>query len=671
MGFLLNSMRNKLVLAFTTLIVLSVGVSVISVNIRLHQASENKIIEETRITANVLKEFRRTQLRYYSDATSALIGNNPQLRASLSEYNHNDDDLFGDVQLSETPEEISQKMEDIVREIALFQQSSVFIITNGAGKVLYQKGAKNLLEKDLSPLPVMQSALHGYELFTWWGKDSPVYQYLPEGTPAQEYKLVEVFLKPVVFGDDVTGVLIIGLDLTESLNQIKKITLSEIAVFQAGKLYGSSNMAYDQALEQLASRMDPEQEDAIYAFKHQDEDFLVLATHVTDGMREKIGSILIFRSKTEEMRFFTRLSDLLNVIGVLAVLTGVFFSLLISRGVTRSVKVLSEGADSVKNGNLDVHLVVESQDELGHLAQTFNAMVQGLKEKEHIKRTFKKYVSSSVVDELLKSNVTLGGEKKDVTIYFSDIVDFTSISEKLTPEQLILFLNNYLTHMTNLIEKEGGIVDKYIGDAIMAFWGAPLVVPNQARNACITALNQQARHDPLPVQQADHLAGFSTRIGIHSGEVIVGNVGSESRMDYTVIGDAVNIAARLESLNKYYGTQIIISENIFKALPIDEFLVRELDLTVLKGKSNVLRIYELLGMTQDVQSEQKELLAMFQEGLQLYRTQQFKAALDCFKNCLKRAPQDGPSHRFVEQCQNYLSHPPEPSWQGVQVMSQK
>jgi len=217
-------------------------------------------------------------------------------------------------------------------------------------------------------------------------------------------------------------------------------------------------------------------------------------------------------------------------------------------------------------------------------------------EKKYIRQTFSKFVSKSVVDELLKSpdKLKLGGEKKILTVMFSDIRGFTSISEKLTPEKLVEHLNHYLQAMTDMVFKYDGTLDKYVGDEIMAFWGAPIEMDNHALMACKCALEQmEVLHKMNENWRNEGKPELNIGIGINTGDMVVGNMGSSSRMDYTLMGDNVNLGARLEGTNKVYGTYIIISEFTYEHVK-DNVVVRELDLIKVKGKELPVKIYELL-----------------------------------------------------------------------------
>jgi len=216
--------------------------------------------------------------------------------------------------------------------------------------------------------------------------------------------------------------------------------------------------------------------------------------------------------------------------------------------------------------------------------------------RKWITSVFGKYVSPVVIDNLIKNpdKINLGGEKRNITIFFSDIRGFTSISEKLEPEELVHLLNDYLTEMTSIIIKSQGLVDKFMGDAIMAFWGAPLDQPDHAEMACLSSLEMMDKLRELQKKwKKEGIPSFDIGIGINSGDAIVGNMGSSNRFDYTAMGDNVNLASRLEDLNKTYGTNIIISENTYKIVK-DKFKTKKLDTVKVKGKEKSIVIYELL-----------------------------------------------------------------------------
>jgi adenylate cyclase len=258
-----------------------------------------------------------------------------------------------------------------------------------------------------------------------------------------------------------------------------------------------------------------------------------------------------------------------------------------------------------------------------------------------------------------------------MTVFFSDLAGFTTISESMTPRELVSVLNEYLTTMSEIIFRHGGVVDKYIGDAIMAFWNAPLEQPDHASLACLTALDQQDALRELQSRFAERkLPHIDFRVGINTGHMVVGNMGSAARMDYTVMGDAVNLASRLEGANKSFRSRIMISEFTYQKAR-DAIEVRPLDLIRVKGKTVPIQVYELVDRKGALTPDQKNAFGHYAEGLKLYHDRQFARAMDAFKKTLGLLPHDGPSRTYIERCETFIAFPPPPAWDGVFVMTTK
>lgn len=285
------------------------------------------------------------------------------------------------------------------------------------------------------------------------------------------------------------------------------------------------------------------------------------------------------------------------------------------------------------------------------------------KERKFIEGAFSRYVNKDVVQQIQKDPkmLMLGGAKHDLTIMFSDIAGFTTISEGFEPEELVGFLNEYLGEMTDIIMNYQGTLDKYEGDAIMAFWNAPIPQHNHALNACLAALENQKRLAELRQKWARAgMPEMKVRIGIHTGEAVVGNMGSKNRFNYTAVGDNVNLASRLEGINKQYGTYLMISQHTYEEVK-DKLICRELDDIRVKGKSKPVKIYELMTKKEGLTPELQKTLDTFAEGLKLYRNRQFseaKAKFETLKN-------DAPSLVFVKRCEVFIQSPPEDHWDGV------
>ncbi len=293
--------------------------------------------------------------------------------------------------------------------------------------------------------------------------------------------------------------------------------------------------------------------------------------------------------------------------------------------------------------------------------------------RNKVKGAFQQYVSVAVVDEMLRhpEKLQLGGERKFLTVLFSDIRGFTSISEKMESQDLVEFLNEYLTEMTEIVLKYDGTLDKYMGDAIMAIYGAPVEQEDHPARACTSALEMIARLRQLQsVWQAQGKPPIDIGIGLNSGLMTVGNMGSEKRFDYTVMGDNVNLGSRLEGINKQYGTNIILSEYT-DALVKEHFISRELDLVRVKGKEEPVRIYELVGQTGQVDVSTIQGMKYFEQGLEAYRDMRWKDAIERFNQALSLYQKDAAAQLYINRCMTYQKTPPPEGWDGVYTMKTK
>ncbi len=294
------------------------------------------------------------------------------------------------------------------------------------------------------------------------------------------------------------------------------------------------------------------------------------------------------------------------------------------------------------------------------------------RERARLKKAFQSYVAPEVVNQIIKQpdRLRLGGERRELTILFSDIRGFTSLSETLEPEALVGVLHEFLNPMSEIIVKHRGTLDKYLGDAIMALFGAPLLFPDHASRACRAALEMCATLKDLD-QEWSKQGRPTIRIGVglNSGVVAVGNMGSDRLFDYTAIGDNVNLASRLEGLNKYYNTEIIVSGGVVRLLD-GPFLLRELDLVQVKGKKEPVPIFELLGEGQPT-PELARFLELYQQGLTLFRARHWPESAQAFHAALNLMPHDGQVPRYLNLIQHFSVTPPPPDWQGVTVMTEK
>ena len=372
-----------------------------------------------------------------------------------------------------------------------------------------------------------------------------------------------------------------------------------------------------------------------------------------------------------------------------AILLAVGLMLLFARYLTRPLRTVAGAMrDIIATNDLSKRVAVEYHDEIGGLAQTFNLMVGELekaygqikgfafkavlaqKRELKIRNIFQKYVPKDVIERFFQNpEGMLIGENRTLAILFSDIRSFTTISEKLPPDELVNSLNRYFQTMVEIImDRHKGIVDKYIGDAIMALFGAPVMHEDDALASVMAGLEMR---DALDVfnekQKAAGFPEFHTGVGINFGEVTVGNIGTEKKMDYTVIGDNVNLASRLEGLTKYYHQGIIISESLHDRVK-DTVACRLLDLVTVKGKTQGVKIYSV---KRTLEAAEREGWAMNEAAMAAYTNREFAKAARMFEEVSRRLPGDFPSGQLRARCLQYEKDPPPANWDGAEVMTSK
>jgi class 3 adenylate cyclase len=366
------------------------------------------------------------------------------------------------------------------------------------------------------------------------------------------------------------------------------------------------------------------------------------------------------------------------VLTALAAALGLVFSVIVSAGLTRPVRHLLEGAQAVERGELDRTLAVTSQDEIGHLTMAFNRMIEQLRLKERIRETFGRYVDPRIVEGLISGPALAAeGERRVMTVMFCDVKGFVGVSEEMTPQGLVKVMNRYFSVMSAPIHEHGGIIDKYIGDAIMAYWGPPFTADgDQARFAGLAALGMLARVEPFRAELPGLLGlrnvpiSFDIRVGIATGEALVGSIGSDAMMNYTVMGETVNLASRLEGANKLYGGHILVSEaTVTAAGAALEF--REIDRVAVVGQSRAQSVYEITGRRGALTPNQIELRRRYAAGLAAYRNRSWEEARQAFAAALAAMPGDGPSLTMLKRIDTLAAEPPAENWDGAWYLDQK
>ncbi|MCK1540900.1 HAMP domain-containing protein [Bradyrhizobium sp. 147] len=367
-----------------------------------------------------------------------------------------------------------------------------------------------------------------------------------------------------------------------------------------------------------------------------------------------------------------------GVVTLLAAIVGFAFALLVSSGITRPVRLLLAGTREVEAGRFDKPIAVSTQDEIGELAAAFNRMIEQLRHNERIRETFGRYIDPKVVQGLIdRPEVAIEGQRRVMTIMFCDMSGFTSMSEGMTPRGLVKVMNHYFTVMSGHIRSNRGIIDKYIGDAIMSYWGPPFIEEDEQAMLAGLAAIEMADQVPALQKQLPDLLGIRAmpapcdlRIGIATGEVLTGSIGSELMMSFTVMGDAVNLASRLEAANKTYGTRILISQATAEAIGA-RLELREIDRLAVAGQSAPQAVFEVMGRASALTDAQASLRTHYAEGLSAYRARRFDDARAAFNAALEAVPGDGPSHTLLGRIAQFEVNPPDGGWDGAWRLEQK
>ena len=404
-----------------------------------------------------------------------------------------------------------------------------------------------------------------------------------------------------------------------------------------------------------------------------------------DEFNQKIDAIRrdmlaqVYVSTATIMRNQQRAIWISAIVTALAAILGLTVSIMISDGITRPVRRLLEGTRAVQAGQLNGSIDITTRDEIGQLTAAFNRMVEQLRRNERIRETFGKYIDPQIVEWLIDRPALSGaeGNRRVMTMLFCDMKGFTGLSEGVTPQGLVKLMNHYLSTMSAPIRKHKGIIDKYIGDSIMAYWGPPFTEDaDQARLACLAAIDMLGRVALMRAELPELLGvrfipnECDIRIGIATGEVLVGSIGSELMMSYTVMGDTVNLASRLEMANKIYGSHSLVSEATIAAAGT-AIEAREIDQLVVVGQTVAQKVFEIIGREGELNEKQLTMRSRYSEGLTAYRARNWDEARRAFQSALEVAPGDGPSMTLLRRIETFDANPPTEEWDGSWQLDHK
>lgn len=499
-------------------------------------------------------------------------------------------------------------------------KADLLIVTDAEGLVLADTRGVLRAGKSLAPLSVVAKAIDQEAAADVVVLDDAVYQ----------------LAAAPMLAPDMIGVLVAGFAVDDRLAaSLKRLSDAELSFIKKGKLFATTlDKRNAEALELSVGVLGARPELKLLAGERQ----ILLAAPLAPEV-----VVVIQRSWDQALEPLRQMQRLLYFIALAGFPAAILLGWLIAGGVTSGLARLAAATVEIAKGRYDIDIQVRSRDEIGQLGESFTKMVQGLREREKIRSVLRKAVSKEIAEALLaKGQIELGGEERSVTVLFSDIRSFTSISEELPPKELVAQLNEYFIGMARSIETHHGVIDKFVGDAIMALFGAPLGSDQDAANAVRSALGMIAALETLnQTRSRNGLKPWHNGIGLNTGSVIAGTMGSEDRWSYTVIGDSVNLASRLEGLTKHYGVRLIVSEATRQAAGT-AFNYRLLDHVVVKGRQEPVAIFEVLG-----EGKAPGWLADYSAGHAAAQRGDWDGAASCFGRVLEKQPEDAAAARFL------------------------
>jgi class 3 adenylate cyclase len=445
----------------------------------------------------------------------------------------------------------------------------------------------------------------------------------------------------------------------------------------------------DVAVNDLHHRLDEQDQLLLKLLDARDFDGVQRALAQADTLRAEFGRRIdairsdmltqVRYSATTVIRQQNQTIIISAVVTGIAAVLGFVFAMLVGSGITGPVLRLLEGTRQVEAGRLDHSISVTTGDEIGLLSAAFNRMIERLRQNQRVRETFGRYVDPRIAEGLLDQTALAAaeGQRRTMTVMFCDMKGFTTLSEGVTPQGLVKIMNLYLSTMSEPIHAHRGVIDKYIGDAIMAYWGAPFIEDaEQARLACLAAVDMiglvaRLRKDlPELLGVRAMPADCDIKIGIATGEALVGSIGSEYMMSFTVMGDNVNLASRLEGANKIYGTHCLISEATANACG-DVLERREIDRVVVIGQTRAETVYEIMGRKGELTPAQAEARSRYAEGLAAYRARRWDEAETALTAARAASPDDGPALALMQRIHGFKANPPAETWDGAWHLERK
>lgn len=492
----------------------------------------------------------------------------------------------------------------------------------------------------------------------------------------QPYLLVAVPL----FSPEPSHWVIMGFLLTDHFAlALQQITKSQVSLFFINKKSESQLGQWRQFASTLTNLQKEKVELALMQQNWQynnnfdlglnGKNFVTVALSIRESP-QGIFMVLLQRSLAHALLPYQKLHFIIASVFLTSLMVFVLGGHFIANKITKPITTLAQGARKIEQGQYKLHINVDQSDELGQLATRFNSMAKGLSERAKIRSLLGKVVSPAIAQQLINNGVELGGEERNSTILFSDIKNFTQLCENHDAKEIIALLNKLLTQLSLIIDQHHGVIDKYIGDALMALFGVPLQDNNQAENAVLAALSMQQELVKINLRLiSDNLPTIGLGIGINSALVIAGNMGSQTRLNYTVIGDGVNLSSRLEGLTRYYDVPILVSDATKQLCKNIAFC--QIDTVKVKGKKQSLTIYQPLGERSKVSQIKLRQVEEFQLALYYYHQQEWQSSLKRLDVLIKASPNSQLYQIYLQRVNAMKDSPIRKNWDGVFIHKDK
>ncbi len=602
-----------------------------------------------------LRQVQRMRADFVERELASLTTGHPQFRTILSTASLAGADLgFGPGPATGGLRDANLRIRSLLPSIPLAFASDVFVVASGEGELLFTKVDPDRFGDDLSTLPVLRrAAAAAGAADAWPGAPEALdgARLVPDGDQGGLY---QVWAEPVVFDGDVHGFVIVGDRMDRAfLERLRELTGLDLALSDGTRLVATTLSG--EVGGDLADRLlrDPPRDDVgrVRGFQLAEERFLVSAAEVVPGFGADHAALLVLQSLDAELAFLAGLRRTVLLLGGAILLVALGFGFGVARRVTRPLAELGQATRRLGAGDLSTQVRVRTGDELEQLADAFNEMAAGLLDRERIRRTFERFVSKDVAEAVLRRPELAppSGERRELSVAFFDMGGFTSLAEALPPEDLVERLNAYFEVTCQAVFDEAGTLNQFYGDGVLAFFGAPVPHVDHAQRACRAARRALASLGELSARfEADGLPPLRARVGVHTGECVVGELGALDRRQYGAVGDAVNLASRLEGANKFYGTQVIASEATVSAAGFS-LAVRELDWIRVVGRQGTERIFEVLPGDEPSGPADRRMLAAYARGLEDWRKRSFGDARAAFVEALEAVPEDGPSRAFLSR----------------------